>query len=345
MRLVFAGTPDVALAALDALHASDHEIAAVVTRADAPLGRKRILTPSPVAARADALGLRVIKANRLDDSVSDEIAALRPDLGVIVAYGGLVRQRLLAVPPAGWINLHFSVLPRWRGAAPVQRAILNGDAVTGAAVFRLVRELDAGDVYATVSRPIGVTDTAGDLLAALADEGAKLLSSVVDDIAAGTAVAVPQSGEPTAAPKLDTDDARLRWHEPVESVSARQRAVTPEPGAFTVVDGVRLKIIVARPADSAVSLPPGRISEVGGSILAGTATAPLELITVQPAGKKPMTAADWWRGAVPHAEHADGGAAAFLRVDDEPKAAAGTRAGAETAAGAGSAARSDEVAP
>lgn len=297
MRLVFAGTPEPAVPALRRLAASDHDIAAVITRRDAPLGRKRVLTPSPVAAAAEELGLHPIRADRLDAEVTERITALRPDLGVIVAYGGLVREPLLSTPVHGWINLHFSLLPRWRGAAPVQHALIAGDEYTGASVFRLVAELDAGDVYAEVAHRPGPDATAGDLLAALADEGATLLADVVEAIAAGTALARPQHGEPTYAPKLGDEDGRLRWDEPREAVLARFRGVTPEPGAHTTVDGARLKVLGARPSDAAApTLSPGEIALVDRAVLVGTGTAPVTLERVQPAGKGAMAAADWWRG-------------------------------------------------
>lgn len=296
MRLVFAGTPEVAVASLDALARGPHDVVAVVTRRDAELGRKRVLTPSPVAARADELGIRTIKANRLGDDVTAEITDLAPDLGVIVAYGGLVREPLLSAPRLGWINLHFSLLPRWRGAAPVQRAILAGDERTGAAVFQLVAALDAGDVYATRTRDIGPDETSGDVLDALSHVGADLLARVVDDLAHGTATATAQQGEPTAAPKLGLDDARIDWTQPADAVYNRIRAVTPEPGAFTEVDGQRLKIHAARRAADAAPLPPGTLEPDDGGVLIGTGTHPLRLITVQPSGKRPMAAADWWRG-------------------------------------------------
>src|SRR5690242_10789804 len=192
MRLVFAGTPAPAVPSLRRLAASAHDIAAVITRQDAPLGRKRVLTPSPVATAAEELGLPVIRADRLDAAATAEIAALEPDLGVIVAYGGLVREPLLSTPAHGWINLHFSLLPRWRGAAPVQHALIAGDARTGASVFQLVAELDAGDVFAEVAYRPAPDATAGDVLAALAEAGAELLAHVVDGIAAGTALSHPQ---------------------------------------------------------------------------------------------------------------------------------------------------------
>jgi methionyl-tRNA formyltransferase len=298
MRLVFAGTPTVAVASLDVLARGPHEVVAVVTRHDAELGRKRVLTPSPVAARAEQLAIPTIKANRLGDDVTGKITAHEPDLGVIVAYGGLVREPLLSAPRLGWINLHFSLLPRWRGAAPVQRAILAGDTETGAAVFQLVAGLDAGDVYASVTRPIGIDETSGDVLDALSVTGAGLLARVVDDLAENRAVATAQQGEPTAAPKLGLDDAHINWSVPAEAAYNRIRAVTPEPGAFTEIDGQRLKIHEARLAPDAEALPPGTLAAqaAGHGVLIGTATHPLRLLSVQPAGKRPMPALDWWRG-------------------------------------------------
>jgi methionyl-tRNA formyltransferase len=296
MKLVFAGTPQVAVPSLTRLAASNHEIVAVVTRTDAALGRKRVLTPSPVAAAAEHLGLPVLKANRLDTAATDAITALGADLGVIVAYGGLVREPLLSAPRLGWINLHFSLLPRWRGAAPVQRAIMAGDTETGAAVFQLVAELDAGAVFAQISTPIGRHATAGTLLESLSRSGAELLGGVVDDIAAGTIQAVEQSGTVTLAPKLSLDDARVDWTLAADRVHAVIRGVTPEPGAFTEVAGARLKLHDVAPTHGQPRLAAGHITETDKRVLIGTGTEPLELITVQPAGKTAMKAIDWWRG-------------------------------------------------
>jgi len=292
---VFAGSPAAAVPSLQALIASPHDVVAVVTRDDAPVGRKRVPTPTPVAEAAGAAGIPVIKANRLGP-VTDDIRALEPELGVVVAYGGLVREPLLSAPDHGWINLHFSLLPRWRGAAPVQRAVMAGDEETGLAVFQLVPELDAGPVFAMERRRIGRHQTAGHLLEQLADEGAGVLARVVDAIAAGTARAIPQEGEPTFAPKLEADDGRVEWSRDAGLVYARIRGATPEPGAFTTVDGDRLKIHSAAIAHGEAPLPPGRIEDRRGRILAGTGTEPLELERVQPAGKRVMAAADWWRG-------------------------------------------------
>ena len=272
-----------------------HELVAVVTREDAPIGRKRVMTPTPVAVVAEAAGVQVIRANRLAP-VTGQLLDLGADLGVIVAYGGLIREPLLSGPRLGWINLHFSLLPRWRGAAPVQRAIIAGDRVTGAAVFQLVPELDAGDVYATLEHPIGAHETAGHLLEALAVSGAALLTGVIDTLADGSARATPQSGEPTSAPKLVLDDGRLDWTSPAERVDDRFRGTTPEPGAFTELGGERIKVLDAAVARDVPALAPGRVELRAGRLLVGTATDPIELVTVHPAGKRAMPAAAWWRG-------------------------------------------------
>lgn len=296
MKLVFAGTPHVAVPTLERL-AQEHEIAAVVTRPDAPLGRKRVLTPSPVAVAADDLGIPVIKAARLDADATETITALDADLGVIVAYGGLVREPLLSAPRLGWINLHFSLLPRWRGAAPVQWSILGGDDVVGASVFQLVPALDAGPVFDTVSRELGPDETAGELLSSLAGAGADLVSRVVADLKAGTAECVEQPVGETLAPKITLEHARIDWTADRESTYRRIRAVTPEPGAFTMLGENRLKILSAeRFDDAAPALEPGEFAEVDGAVLVGTASTPLRVLTVQPAGKTGMDAAAWWRG-------------------------------------------------
>ncbi|GAA1845708.1 methionyl-tRNA formyltransferase [Microbacterium koreense] len=306
MRLVFAGTPAAAVPSLRALAASTHDIVLAVTRRDAPQGRKRTLTPSPVAVAAESLGLDVLRTDRLDITATERISAAQADLGVIVAYGGLVREPLLSQPRHGWINLHFSLLPQWRGAAPVQHAIIAGDAVLGSSIFRLVAELDAGDVYAQRSLP-GASDlTSGEALDVLADDGAGLLREVVDAIADGSAHAVPQEGEPTFAPKLTDDDGRVRWSEPQPAVLSRIRGVTPEPGAHTVVAGSRLKIhevSAARP--DAPQLASGVFALDGRDVLVGTATSPVVLTSVQPAGKARMRAADWWRGLRAESVEAD----------------------------------------
>lgn len=295
MRLVFAGTPAAAIPTLRVL-ALQHEIVAVVTRPDAPLGRKRVLTPSPVAQAAEELGLPIIKAARLDDEATGRIAALRPELGVIVAYGGLVREPLLSTPEHGWINLHFSLLPAWRGAAPVQRALIAGDTELGVSVFQLVPALDAGDIFASHPVPLQSDANADFALDVLAHDGAGLTAEVIAGIADGTAVAMPQKGEVTLAPKLTLEDGLLDWSLPIEEVYARFRGVTPEPGARTAIGELRVKVLDASPAVDAAPLAPGAISSNKDALLIGTATTPLEVRRVQPAGKPPMNSTDWWRG-------------------------------------------------
>lgn len=295
LRIVFAGSPAAAVPSLEALLAGPHEVVAVVTRDDAPLGRKRVLTPTPVADAAEAAGVPVLKANRIG-AIADDLDALDPDLGVIVAYGGLVRDPVLSRPRLGWINVHFSLLPSWRGAAPVQRAIIAGDRTTGVTIFQLVPELDAGPVFAREEHAIGAHETAGHLLDRLATEGADLLTRVVDGLDAGTAAPVEQVGEVTLAPKLESADGRIDWSQSADAVDARIRGVTPEPGAFTEVDGMRLKVHDAVIAHDDPPLAPGEFALAGRRVLVGTASRPIELLEVQPAGKRAMSAADWWRG-------------------------------------------------
>jgi len=296
LNLVFAGSPSAAVPSLRRLGASQHRVRAVITREDSPVGRRGILTQTPVADAAAELGIGVIKANRLAGPATESVAALAPDLGVIVAYGGLVREPLLSTPRLGWINLHFSLLPRWRGAAPVQRAVIAGDDLTGASVFQLVPELDAGDLFGQLTQPIGALETAGHLLESLAESGAELLLRVVNNLADGTARAQPQAGDVTLAPKLTIDDGRIDWTADAVTVSNRIRGVTPEPGAFTMIAGARLKLLEAVIARDAAPLAPGEFSLDGKRLLVGTSTNPIEVLRVHPAGGRSMAATDWWRG-------------------------------------------------
>jgi methionyl-tRNA formyltransferase len=296
MRVLFAGTPAVAVPSLDALVAAGFDVAAVLTRPDAPIGRKRVLTPSPVAARAAELGLEVIHAARVDDAVTARIAAVRPDVAAIVAYGGLVPRAALDIPPHGWINLHFSLLPAWRGAAPVQRSVIAGDDITGAVTFLLEEGLDTGPVIGTLTEPVRPDDTSGALLERLSHSGAVLLAQTLSAVESGAASPRPQQGEVSLAPKLTIDDGRIDWSEPALSVGRRARGVTPEPGAWTTFDGQRLKLepVLLRP--EAAAQVPGTLALDGKSVLVGTGSHPVELTRVQPAGKKMMAAADWARG-------------------------------------------------
>ncbi len=302
MRLVFAGTPQAAVPALDALLKSRHEVAAVVTRPDAPAGRGLRLEPSPVAQRAAGAGIEVLKPTRpRDPDFVDRLRRIAPDIVPVTAYGALIPQAVLDIPAQGWINLHFSLLPGWRGAAPVQHAILRGDDITGATTFRLVKALDAGPVFGVVTEPIHPRDTAGDLLGRLAISGAGLLVATLDGIESGQLEARPQPAEGvTLAPKITAEDARVRWEQPAAAVDRQVRATTPGPGAWTMLGEDRLKLWPVDPAPdgaaSAGSLAPGEVRFLRSGALVGTATTPVGLGDVQPPGKRRMRAADWARG-------------------------------------------------
>jgi methionyl-tRNA formyltransferase len=296
VRVLFAGTPAVAVPSLDALVEAGFDVVAVLTRPDAPIGRKRVLTPSPVAARAAELGIEVIHAARIDAETTARISAVSPDVAAIVAYGGLVPAAALGIPPHGWINLHFSLLPAWRGAAPVQRAVMAGDDVTGAVTFQLEEGLDTGPVFGTLTETVGPEDTAGELLERLSHSGAVLLAQTLSAIDAGKAAAVPQSGEVSLAPKLTLDDGRLDWEHPALALGRQARGVTPEPGAWTVMDGQRIKLAPVRLRPDVSGLAPGSVALQGKSVLVGTGSHAVELTRIQPAGKKMMAAADWARG-------------------------------------------------
>ncbi|HET8682078.1 MAG TPA: methionyl-tRNA formyltransferase [Micromonosporaceae bacterium] len=299
MRLVFAGTPATALPALDAIASSGHELLAVLTRPDAPVGRGRQLARSPVGAWADGQGLPVLTPARpRDPRFLDELRRLAPECVPVVAYGALVPPDALAIPRHGWVNLHFSLLPAWRGAAPVQHALLHGDALAGASVFQLEQGLDTGPVFDTLTEPVRPDDTAGALLARLAEAGARLLVEVLDGIEAGTAQAVPQpAGGVSHAPKVSVEDAQVRWSDPAPAVDRRIRACTPAPGAWTTFRGERLKLGPVAVLANAAALAPGQLRVQGGQVHAGTGTMPVALGEVRAAGKRPMPAAEWARGA------------------------------------------------
>ena len=302
MRVVFAGTPEVAVPALEAVAASRHELVGVVTRPDAPSGRGRRLTASPVGLRAEELGVPVLKpAHPRDPEFQDALRALRPDCCPVVAYGALLPQSALDIPEHGWVNLHFSVLPSWRGAAPVQHAIWAGDEVSGATTFRIVKELDAGPTFGLMTQTIRPADTAGDLLERLADGGAGLLVQTLDGIEDGTLEAREQPADGVSfAPKITVEDARVDWTEPAVAVDRRVRAVTPDPGAWSTFGGERIKLGPVRLVDSELRgddrLEPGLLEVTKSAVLVGTATQPVQLGQVKPFGKKEMDAADWARG-------------------------------------------------
>lgn len=299
MRVIFAGTPAVAVPALAAVATSRHELVAVVTRPDAPAGRGRGLVRSPVGAWADEHGVPVLTPARpREPEFLDRLRELAPDCVPVVAYGALVPPAALEIPRYGWVNLHFSLLPAWRGAAPVQHAVLHGDEITGASVFQLEEGLDTGPVYGTLTDEIRPTDTSGDLLERLAHSGAGLLVAVLDAIADGTARAEPQPADGVSlAPKLTVDDARVRWSEPAFAVDRRVRACTPAPGPWTTFRGERVKLGPVTPVADGPELKPGELLVEKSRVLAGTATVPVALGEVRAAGKRAMPASDWARGA------------------------------------------------
>lgn len=309
MRILFAGTPDVAIPSLDALVASDHEVIAALTRPDARVGRGRRLTPSPVKVRAQELGIEVLTPRSpKDEDFQRRLRALAPDCCAVVAYGGLLPAAVLDVPPHGWVNLHFSILPAWRGAAPVQRALIAGDEVTGASTFRIEVGLDTGPVFGVMTQSIRDDDTAGTLIERLAEGGAELLVATMDGVADGSLTPVPQSRDGVSqAPKIEVGDALIDWSAPALAVDRTVRACTPAPGAWTTFRGERLGVGPVRvdgsgsegPEDATTdtaSLPPGALHATKRAVFVGTATEPVRLGTVRPQGKREMAAADWARG-------------------------------------------------
>ncbi|GGP90529.1 methionyl-tRNA formyltransferase [Actinomadura coerulea] len=298
MRLVFAGTPETALPALTALLGSSHEVVAVVTRPDGRAGRGRRLSPSPVAELAAEAGVEVLKpAKARDPEFLDRLREIAPDCCPVVAYGALLPPEALGIPRHGWVNLHFSLLPAWRGAAPVQRSILHGDDVTGAATFQIEEGLDTGPVYGVLTEPIRPDDTAGDLLGRLAVAGADLLLDTMNGIEAGVLEPRPQPTEGVShAAKLTPEDGHVDWKSPALHIDRLIRACTPAPGAWTNFRDTRVKLGPVRPAPGSAELAPGALSAGKSEVLVGTATHPVALGEVQPQGKRPMAAADWARG-------------------------------------------------
>lgn len=299
VRVLFAGTPAVAVPSLEALLASRHEVVGVLTRPPAPVGRKRVLTPSPVHQRALEAEVPVITSGRPhDEATMERLSALDLDCAAVVAYGAILREPALSLPRHGWVNLHFSLLPAWRGAAPVQHALMAGDDITGATTFLIEAGLDTGPVLGTMTEAVRADDTAGTLLERLAHAGAPLLVSTLDAIADGTAHPQPQPADGISlAPPLRTEDARIDWRQPAHAVDRRIRGVTPAPGAWTTHDGARFKIGPVTPTMLRIFVPPGAVRTTSDAVLVGTATAPVRLGQVAPPGKGWMSAADWARGA------------------------------------------------
>lgn len=300
MRIVFAGTPGPALPSLQRLIDSPrHDVVAVLTRPDAAAGRRGKPAPSPVAQLALEAGIPVLRPARPNsEEFRAELAALAPDCCAVVAYGALLSPELLAVPTHGWVNLHFSLLPAWRGAAPVQAAIAAGDSVTGATTFLIEPALDSGPVYGVLTETIRPDDTAGDLLDRLALAGAALLEATLDGVADGSVNAVTQPADGVSvAPKISVEQARVRWDLPAQVVERRIRAVTPNPGAWTMIGDVRVKLGPVTIDEDAEPLAPGTIRIDRSAVRVGTGSQPVVLGRLQPPGKKPMAAADWARGA------------------------------------------------
>jgi len=300
VRIVFAGTPEPALPSLRRLIDSPHhDVVAVLTRPDAAAGRRAKPSPSAVARLALEHDIPVLRPPRPNSEVFiAELTELAPRACAVVAYGALLSERLLAVPTHGWVNLHFSLLPAWRGAAPVQAAIAAGDTVTGATTFQIEPALDSGPVYGVVTETIRTTDTAADLLGRLAVSGAALLETTLDGIADGSLTPVPQPADGvTVAPKITVEAARVRWDLPAHLIERRIRAVTPNPGAWTMIGDLRVKLGPVQVDDAADTLAPGVIRVDRAGVRVGTASQPVLLGRIQPPGKKPMNAADWARGA------------------------------------------------
>jgi methionyl-tRNA formyltransferase len=298
VRLVFAGTPEPAVPSLEALGASAHEVVAVVTRPDAPAGRGRSLVPSPVRVRAEALGMRVLTpASAKDPAFHELLRELAPDACPVVAYGALIPRAALDIPRHGWVNLHFSLLPAWRGAAPVQRTVMAGDDVTGATTFLIEEGLDTGPVLGTMTETVQPTDTAGDLLDRLAVAGAGLLVATMDGLADGTLTARPQPSEGVSlAPKITVEDARIEWSRPAFVIDRQVRGCTPNPGAWTTFRGERVKIAPVAPVADEATGPPGTLAVSKRDVHVATGSGNVRLGFVQATGKKPMPAADWARG-------------------------------------------------
>jgi methionyl-tRNA formyltransferase len=305
VRVVFAGTPAAAVPSLTALVASRHDVAAVVTRPDAPAGRGRTLRPSAVKSRALELGLDLLTPAKVGDP--EFLAQLRdiaPDCCAVVAYGALLPESALEIPQHGWVNLHFSLLPAWRGAAPVQHALLAGDDVTGATTFRIERDLDTGPIFGVVTTDIRQRETAGELLDRLAHVGADLLVATLDAIADDTITSTPQPTEGVSyAPKMGAADARVDWRAPAMRVDRQVRACTPEPGAWTTFRGKRMGVDPVRVvSDATTDLAPGQLGVTKSAVLVGTGGGVVELGDVRPEGKPAMAGEAWARGVRPNAD-------------------------------------------
>ncbi|NDC48508.1 MAG: methionyl-tRNA formyltransferase [Micrococcales bacterium] len=297
MKILFAGTPEIAVTVLGGLVNSGHEVVSVLTRNDAPVGRKRIVTPSPVATYAAAKNIPTIKANRIDLKTLPELTGSGADLGVVVAYGSILNKQALDSLPEGWYNLHFSLLPKYRGAAPVQRAILNGETETGVTLFRLDEGMDTGPILGQVPTTIAPDETSGELLQRLAHLGVTLLNEQLPRIYASNQVLSPQPPEGTSAPKLHRDEARIDFSNDAGLICNLIRAANPEPGAWSTYDGLTSKILSARIVPDQRHVEIGTVLNLDGKpVVVCDGGSLIEIATIQPSGKSVMTGEAWLRG-------------------------------------------------
>lgn len=296
--ILFAGTPANAADTLRHLVTSGFNVVGVLTRPDAEVGRSRQLTPSAVAVAAGELGLPLIKANRVDHAVIQEIQALGAELGIVVAYGSLLKREALDALPRGWFNLHYSLLPKYRGAAPVQHALLNGDRETGVTLFKLDEGMDTGLVLSQTPTPINAGENAANLLARLTLLGCALLSESIPQISSSTHSLKPQSDAVSFAPKLTREFGRIDWQSSARAIESQVLACNPEPGAWTLLNGQSFKILDAVALPQTEHLAPGQPLLHGAKVLVGTGNGHLMLQLVQPASKRHMAAMDWARGAL-----------------------------------------------
>lgn len=297
MKILFAGTPSIAVTVLGGLVNLGHDVVGVLTREDSITGRKRIKTASPVADFATLKGIPVIKSNMLDTSALAQIQDLKADLAIVVAYGSILRRDALDLLPQGWFNLHFSLLPKYRGAAPVQHALLNGESETGVSLFQIDEGLDTGKIVGQLATKIEPDEDAGRLLQRLAHLGLTLLSEKLPQIYSGMHTLEPQVGQESKAPKINRQDARLDFNKDAETLHNQVRAMNPEPMAWVTVAGDGLRIIASRPCAGESKLPPGSVvrTEQAPMVVCSNSTY-LELLEVQPAGKRPMSGPEWIRG-------------------------------------------------
>jgi methionyl-tRNA formyltransferase len=297
MKVLFAGSPDAALPTLRALHDSAHTVVGVLTQPPAPVGRKQVLVPTAVGAFATEHGIAV-RTPRTSREVLDAVREFSPEIAIVVAYGRILAAEALESVPGGWWNVHFSLLPRWRGAAPAQQAILAGDTETGVTLFRIVEELDAGPVTAAVSHPVNAYDTSGTLLQKLSAVAPSVVLGFLDHGDPALAPLIEQRGEPSFAPKFPPGFGHLDLRTDVDELYRHFRAVTPEPGAYVIREdtGAVVKVLSGWVDPDFHRLEPGELLKAPVGILVGTGSVPFVLERVHPAGKKPMAAQDWFRG-------------------------------------------------